>query len=100
RPRDEGGRAHKPRTKAGGSRRVRSSGGHRPEGGQPAAEDGGGPRRRSGPAEPRAHRERERELPAGPEPVRRHLGGGAEQRERAHRQGGRLPKEREAAGGG
>src|SRR5438552_2018199 len=87
-------------TKAGAPRRVRRSAGHGPEGRQSAAEDRAGPRRRAGPIEPRAHRERERELPAGPEPVRRHLGGGAEQRERAHRQGGRLPKEREAAGSG
>src|SRR5439155_18614929 len=66
---------------------------------EPASEDRRGPRRCAEPAEPRVDRERERELHGGPQSVRRHPGGRAEQRERAHRQGGGLPPERETAGG-
>src|SRR5207249_3851690 len=99
-PRDEGRRADEPRPSTGGPRRVRGGGRPGPEEREPAAEDRRGPRRRAGPPEPRADRERERQLHAGPLPVRRHPRGRAEQRERADWQGRRLPAEREAAGGG
>src|SRR5207253_9257035 len=99
-PRDERRRVDEPRPSTGGPRGVRGGGRPGPEEREPAAEDRRGPRRRAGPPEPRAHRERERQLHASPLLVRRHLRGRAEQRERSDRQGGRVPAEREASGGG
>src|SRR5439155_1268692 len=71
-PRDERRRADEPRPSTGGPRGVRGGGRPGPEEREPAAEDRRGPRRRAGPPEPRAHRERERQLHAGPLLVRRH----------------------------
>src|SRR5437016_1195364 len=64
-----------------------------------AAEDRRGSRGRAGTPEPRADRERERQLPAGARFVRRDPRSRAEQRERPDRQSGRVPPERETAGG-